>query len=103
MDRLRSNANDMESEIQSTDEKKTKGFVHRCSSKLVFLKISKLYRKTSALESLFNKVPRSQTPTLVLCFPLNIATFLRTSFYRTHLVAASGISPVLKRKQASGL
>ena len=27
MDRLRSNANDMESEIQSTDEKKTKGFV----------------------------------------------------------------------------
>ena len=75
----------------------------RCSSKLVFLKISKLHRKTSALESLFNKVPRSQTPTLVLCFPLNIATFLRTSFYRTHLVAASGISPVLKRKQASGL
>ena len=40
-----------------------------------FQKISKIHKKAPVLESLFNKVPRSQTPTLVLCFPVNFATF----------------------------
>ena len=71
--------------------------VCRCFSKYVFLKIS-LYSLESTcvgvaflkrcfLESLFfnfiKKRPRRR------CFPVNIAKFLRTAFFRTPLVTAS--------------
>ena len=75
----------------------TEVVVCRCFSKYVFLKIS-LYSLESTcvgvaflkrcfLESLFfnfiKKRPRRR------CFPVNIAKFLRTAFFRTPLVTAS--------------
>ena len=53
---------------------------HGCSIKKIVLKKSgNFHRKTPVLESLFNKVEGLQKPQH-MCFPMNIAKFLKTSF-----------------------
>ena len=49
--------------------------VCKCSSKQVFLKITRCSQKTPVFESLFNKAGAQHR-----CFPVNIAKFLRTVF-----------------------
>ena len=69
------------------------------------LSFSNIHRKTPVLVPLFNKVAGLKACNFIKkrlqhgCFPLNIATFLKISFfYRTPLVAADGCSAsVLKR------
>ena len=71
--------------------------VIRSSRLQMFFKISilkkflKLYSKTSVVEFLFNKVATLKGCNFVkkklrhTCFPVNIAKFLRTSFFTEHL------------------
>ena len=60
---------------------------HGCSIKKTVLKKSgNIHRKTPVLESLFNKVAGLQSCNFIkkrpqhMCFPMNIAKFLKTSF-----------------------
>ena len=63
--------------------------VRRGSSKEVFLNICNIHRKTAVLESLLacNFIKKRLQHR---CFLVNIAKFLKTAFYRTPPVAASG-------------
>ena len=66
----------------------TEAVVSRCSSKYMFLKISKIDRKTPLLESLFEKLQACNFIKKRLqhwCLPANIAKFLRTAFFMEHL------------------
>ena len=62
-----------ESPNQSLLKVSSEAGVRRCSSKWVFLKFPNIYRETSVLESLFNKVTGLLQH---MCFLVNIAKFL---------------------------
>ena len=81
-----------------TVEAETAEVVRRFWSKEVFLKFfCNIHRKAPVLESPFKKVaglePRKSIKRRPQhrCFPVNIAKFLKNFFYKTTLVAASGI------------
>ena len=61
-----------ESPNQSLPKVSSEAGVRRCSSKQVFQKFPNIYRKTSVLESLFNKVAGLPQH---MCFLVNIAKF----------------------------
>ena len=70
-----------ESPNQSFPKVSSEAAVRRCSSKLVFYKFPKIYRKTSVLESLFNKGAGLTTSTHVFLWILrnllNAAKFFK--------------------------
>ena len=56
--------------------------IHRCSSQQVFLKISQYLQENNFIKTRLQR----------RCFPVNLAKFSKTVFYRTLPVAASRIS-----------
>ena len=56
--------------------------VHRCSSQQVFLKISQYLQENNFIKTRLQR----------RCFPVNLAKFSKAVFYKTLLVAVSGIS-----------
>ena len=60
------------------NSRNTEAVAQRCSVKKLFLEISQNSQENSCARDWH------------MCFPVNFAKFLRTPFYRTHPVAASG-------------
>ena len=64
----------------------SRAVVHKCSSKQVFLKVSKFHRKTAVVKRLFDKVADHQTGSFIKrrlqrkCFPVKFAKFLKSPF-----------------------
>ena len=75
----------------------------RCSVKKCYKKFRKFHRKTSMLESLFNKVPCLQVCNFIKkrlqhrCFPVKFAKFLRTPILKSICERLLCISYVLHK------